>query len=344
MHTIAWKDGSLEVLDQRLLPFQTQYQTLSDWRSVVVAIKDMTVRGAPIIAVAAAYGAVLAANDPDFFSALDELEHARPTAVNVRQAFKRIRRAAELPGSEQLRYQMLLNAARAVEIDELHSCRRIGIYGKTLLETLWREKERTLNVMTHCNAGRLACVDYGTATAPIYLAPEIPVHVWVSETRPRNQGFSLTAFELAERGVAHTLIPDNAAGFLIRKGDVDLVIVGADRVTKNGDVVNKIGTYLKALAAYESGVPFYVALPSATFDPSLATGDQTPIETRSEEEVTHIWGYDDERNEVRRLRIVPQNAKAVNYGFDVTPAKFVTAYITDKGVFGADKLATLIKN
>ena len=341
MHPLAWKEGSLEVLDQRLLPFETRYQTLTDWPSAVEAIKNMTVRGAPLIAVAAAYGAVLAAKSPDFWHALDELEHARPTAVNVRQAFKRIRRVAELPGSDELRYQMTLNVARAVETDELHSCRRIGIYGKALLEKLWKEKRRTINVMTHCNAGRLACVDYGTATAPIYLSPEIPVHVWVSETRPRNQGFSLTAFELAERGVAHTLIPDNAAGFLMRKGEVDMVVVGADRVTRNGDVVNKVGTYLKALAAYESGVPFYVALPSATYDPSLAAGDETPIETRSESEVTHLWGFDDERGEVRQLRIAPQYARAVNYGFDVTPAKLVSGYITDKGVFGVEGLSAL---
>jgi methylthioribose-1-phosphate isomerase len=301
----------------------------------------MTVRGAPIIAVTAAYGAVLATESDDFHAALDALEHARPTAVNVQRAMKRIRRIAALPGTPSLRRRMLLEVAKAVELDELHACRRIGMYGKQILERGWKEKNRPLQILTHCNAGRLACVDYGTATAPIYLAPEIPVHVWVSETRPRNQGFSLTAWELSQKGVANTLIPDNAAGYLIRKGEVDMVIVGADRVTRNGDVVNKIGTYLKALAARESGIPFYVALPSATYDPNLSRGDETPIETRSEREVTHIWGYDDETDKMLEVRIVPDGAKALNYGFDVTPADLVTAYITDRGILNSERLEAL---
>jgi methylthioribose-1-phosphate isomerase len=316
-------DG-VEVIDQRVLPHRFATVALRTPEAVAAAIRDMTVRGAPLIGAAAGYGVYLAARaGADVDRAAELLCAARPTAVNLRWAVRQVVEAA--------RTGRALEAARRIVADELERSRRIGEHGLPLLREI-ADRNGEVRVLTHCNAGWLACIDHGTATAPVYAAHDsvVPVHVWVSETRPRNQGAALTAFELGEHGVRHTVVADNACGHLLRQGLVDLVIVGADRVAANGDTANKVGTYLKALAAHDNGVPFYVGLPTSTIDWSLADGSGIPIEERSADEVRYAEGLG--RDGPGRVLLVPEGSPAGNPAFDVTPARLVTAFVTEHGV------------
>ena len=316
--------SGVEVIDQRVLPHRFATVALRTPEEVAAAIRDMTVRGAPLIGAAAGYGVYLAARaGADVDRAAEVLCAARPTAVNLRWAVRQVVEAA--------RAGRALEAARRIVTDELDRSRRIGEHGLPLLRAV-AQRTGEVRVLTHCNAGWLACIDYGTATAPVYAAHDagVPVHVWVSETRPRNQGAALTAFELGEHGVRHTVVADNACGHLLRQGLVDLVFVGADRVAANGDTANKIGTYLKALAARDNGVPFYVALPTSTIDWSLADGSGIPIEERSADEVRYAEGLG--RDGSGRVLLVPEGSPAGNPAFDVTPARLVTAFVTEHGV------------
>ncbi len=330
----------VEIIDQTLLPHELRVVRLESVEDAAVAIESMQVRGAPLIGATAAWGVALAMRadrgDASLSAAVDRLMRTRPTAVNLRWALQRC--ASELaatPGEQRREAAYRLAAAicdEDVSINEL-----IGAHGLEVFKRIRKtEAERPLRVLTHCNAGWLATVDWGTALAPIYKAHEsgIPVHVWVDETRPRNQGASLTAWELASHGIPHDVIVDNAGGHLMREGLVDLVITGTDRTAANGDVCNKIGTYLKALAADDNQIPFYVALPSPTIDWSISSGAEIPIEERSAEEVTHIWGLDDDGNR-RRVRLTGAAVSARNYGFDVTPARLVTGLITERGICDA---------
>lgn len=318
------------ILDQRLLPWEIKWVELRDAATAERAIREMWTRGAPLIGVTAAYGLALAlAADPSdagLAAGHALLLAARPTAVNLRWALDDVAaHVRALPPAE--RAAAAFARADAIADEDAAMSEAIGRHGLALLQTLHASHpDRPLNILTHCNAGWLATVDYGTATAPIYMAHDagLPVHVWVDETRPRNQGALLTAFELASHGVPHTVIVDNAGGHLMMNGQVDAVIVGTDRVAANGDVCNKIGTYLKALAAHDNGVPFYVALPSTTFDATTPTGADVPIEERGADEVTHVAG------EGGTIRVTASGA--ANPAFDVTPARLVTGYITERGV------------
>jgi methylthioribose-1-phosphate isomerase len=334
-----WADETVRVIDQRWLPHRFKVAEISSYRDAAVAIREMWVRGAPLIGATAAYGVALAmradASDAMLAAAADELAAARPTAVNLAWALAEMRRAlAPLAPGERAAAAW----ARAAEICEadVEMNRAIGAHGLEVLLGIAREKPgKPLNILTHCNAGWLATVDWGTATAPIYRAvgEGLAVHVWVDETRPRNQGAQLTAWELASHGVPHTLVVDNAGGHLMQRGAVDLVLVGTDRVTARGDVCNKIGTYLKALAAMDNSLPFYVALPSPTIDWSVTDGLDVPIEERNGREVTHVWGAG--ADGPVEVRICPEGTGAANPGFDVTPARLVTGLITERGVCAA---------
>jgi methylthioribose-1-phosphate isomerase len=338
-------DGwSIGAVDQRRLPHDFVVARLTSCDSAVDAIRSMLVRGAPLIGATAAYGMALAmrtdASDTALNHAYKTLIAARPTAINLQWALDGMRSVLRpLPPSERA----AVAYSRAAEIAEQDIAinKGIGQHGLALIEAVAATKKpgERVNVLTHCNAGWLATVDWGTATAPIYLAHDHghAVHVWVDETRPRNQGASLTAWELGHHGVPHTVIPDNTGGHLMQHGLVDLVIVGTDRVTANGDVCNKIGTYLKALAARDNGVPFYVALPSPTIDFSVDDGiSEIPIEQRGAEEVTDITGRTAD-GRIETVRIVPDGSPVANYGFDVTPARLVTGLITERGVLPADR-------
>ncbi|MGH6616936.1 S-methyl-5-thioribose-1-phosphate isomerase [Sphingomonas sp.] len=318
------------IMDQRDLPWTINWVELRSAQDAERAIREMWTRGAPLIGATAAYGLAMALAEDGSDDTLDRayrfLLASRPTAVNLRWALdKLVETVCPLPTAE--RAAAAFARADAICDEDVELNRAIGAHGLELFRELHaRYPDRPLNILTHCNAGWLATVDYGTATAPIYLAHDagIPVHVWVDETRPRNQGALLTAFELSGHGVPHTVIADNAGGHLMMTGQVDAVIVGTDRVTANGDVCNKIGTYLKALAAKDNGVPFYVALPYTTFDADTATGADVPIEERSSDEVTHVSG------EGGSIRVTASNA--ANPAFDVTPARLVTAYLTERGL------------
>jgi methylthioribose-1-phosphate isomerase len=323
------------VLDQTRLPWEIAWVSIDTAEEAARAISTMQVRGAPLIGATAAYGLALAlredASDPGLARARAMLAATRPTAVNLAWALARVARTvAALP--PEARADRAWDEAEAIAAEDAAMCAAIGRHGLSLIASAAARKHGPVNILTHCNAGWLATVDWGTATAPIYAAHDagIAVHVWVDETRPRNQG-ALTAFELGAHGVPHTVIADNAGGHLMARGAVDLVLVGADRVARNGDVANKIGTYLKALAARDTGVPFWVALPCSTIDWSLASGADIPIEERSAEEVTHLAGLD-ETGAVRRLRVVAPGSAAANPAFDVTPARLVTGLITERGL------------
>jgi len=326
---------SVRIFDQRQLPWRVEIAELTSVEKAARAIKEMWTRGAPLIGATAAYGLCLGlrvdASDAALETNYKILLATRPTAVNLRWALDRMKGAVKaLQGAE--RVKAAYQCAAAICDEDVATCRSIGEHGVKLLEVLaGAATGRTLNILTHCNAGWLATVDYGTALAPIYLAHDrrVPVHVWIDETRPRNQGASLTAFELAQHGVPHTVIADNAGGLLMQQRKVDMCIVGTDRVARNGDVCNKIGTYLKALAAHDNGVPFYIGLPMSTFDPSIARGADIPIEERSADEVTIVHGKDAQGNPAS-VRIT--DSPAGNPAFDVTPARLVTGYITEKGV------------
>jgi methylthioribose-1-phosphate isomerase len=324
-------DGKgVRILDQRRLPWEIVWVELRSAQAAEVAIREMWTRGAPLIGATAAYGLAMALAEDSSDGGLDAafalLAEARPTAVNLRWALEQVA-AAVCPLAPADRAGAAFARADAICDEDVALNKAIGEHGLALLRDLHaKHPERPLNILTHCNAGWLATVDYGTATAPIYLAHDagIPVHVWVDETRPRNQGALLTAFELAGHGVPHTVIADNAGGHLMMQGQVDAVIVGTDRVTANGDVCNKIGTYLKALAAHDNDVPFYVALPYTTYDANTATGRDIPIEERSGDEVTHVAG------EGGTIRVTA--SAAANPAFDVTPARLVSGYLTERGL------------
>ena len=338
------------VIDQTRLPFRFETVALGSAEQAADAIRSMVVRGAPLIGATAAYGVALAmradASDTALEAALALLGATRPTAVNLRWALERMR-GAIAPLAPEAREEAAYAEAAAICDEDVALCRSIGEHGLPVIAEIAARKPagEPVNILTHCNAGWLATVDWGTALAPIYLAHDagIPVHIWVDETRPRNQGAALTAYELGSHGVPHTVIADNAGGHLMQHGQVDMAIVGTDRTTASGDVANKIGTYLKALAAHDNGVPFYVALPSPTIDWSISDGlADIPIEERAAREVTHLSGLADD-GEVRSVRVVAPGSGAANPAFDVTPARLVTGLITERGVCAAsaDGLAQL---
>lgn len=327
---------SVHIFDQRALPWNLDIVELKTCEDAAIAIRDMWTRGAPLLAMTGAYGLALAlredASDAALDTAYNRLIQTRPTAINLKWALDKMREAV-FPLSGQARVDAAYATAAHLCDEDVQTNQAIGEHGFDLIQKLHQENPgKTINILTHCNAGWLATVDYGTATSPIYRAHDagIPVHVWVDETRPRNQGAFLTAYELAEHGVPHTVIADNTGGLLMQQGRVDLCIVGTDRVTRNGDVCNKIGTYLKALAAHDNNVPFYVALPYSTFDPALESGADIPIEERAPEEVTHIEGLSEDGRTISKVRLT--RSPALNLGFDITPARLVSAYITEKGV------------
>ena len=328
--------SGVEIIDQTRLPHALVLRTLRTLEDAAEAIAVMRVRGAPLIGATAAYGLALAlaeeAGDARIEAACAALAATRPTAVNLRWALERMT-AHLLPLPPRHRRDAAWAEAAAICDEDVAINQAIGRHGLDLIRARHQRRSGTLNVMTHCNAGWLATVDWGTALAPVYAAFDagLPVHVWVSETRPRNQGAALTAWELASHGVPHTVIADNAAGHLMQRGEVDLVIVGADRVAANGDVANKIGTYLKALAAADNGVPFYVAVPGPTLDWRLADGSGIPIEARAAAEVTHIQGRAED-GRVLGVRLTPEASPAANPAFDVTPARLVTGLITERGI------------
>jgi methylthioribose-1-phosphate isomerase len=331
------------IIDQTRLPFELRTQRLITVEEAAHAIRAMLVRGAPLIGATAAYGMALAVradpSDAATAHASELLLATRPTAVNLRWAVEDLRTLLRQTPAER-RVEAAYRRAGEIAEADIAMNRAIAGHGLPLIsQALARKADKSrVDVLTHCNAGWLATVDWGTALAPIYLAHDegVPVHVWVDETRPRNQGASLTAWELGQHGVPHTVIADNAGGHLMQRGRVDLCIVGTDRTTVIGDVANKIGTYLKALAAHDNGVPFYVALPSPTVDWSLADGRSIPIEERNADEVSEIAGRLDS-GEVARVRVIPDGSAAANYAFDVTPAKYVTALITERGVCPASR-------
>jgi methylthioribose-1-phosphate isomerase len=328
--------GSIRIIDQSRLPFEFATVDLETLDDAAQAIQTMVVRGAPLIGATAAYGMALAsrenASDAHIDEAMLTLQATRPTAHNLAWALSRMRRALAgvAPGG---RPDAAFREAAAICDADVEQCRSIGFHGLEIIRGLAKKTGRRVDILTHCNAGWLACVDWGTALSPIYMAHDagISVHVWVDETRPRNQGAALTAFELGAHGVPHTVIADNLGGHLMQRGQVDMVIVGSDRVTASGDVCNKVGTYLKALAARDNAVPFYAALPSSTIDWSLDDGREIPIEERSASELTHMTGLTSS-GAIETVRVVPEASPALNLGFDVTPARLVTALITERGI------------
>ena len=331
----------VQIIDQRLLPHDYKVHDLRTWQDADIAIAEMYVRGAPLIGATAAWGLYLAAledsSSAGVLAAADALLQSRPTAVNLRWAIDRVRQLVDESGDDLVR--RIRDDAQAICDEDVEISRGIGEHGVSLLEEISKRKSGdTVNVLTHCNAGSLATINYGTATAPIYIAQQrgIDVHVWVDETRPRNQGSQLTAWELAQSGVPHTLIVDNAGGHLMQHGMVDLVITGTDRTTRCGDVANKIGTYLKALAARDNDIPFYVALPSTTIDWNSRDGlKEIPIEERDPEEVSHIYGISD--GKPTRVRTTANDTPVSNFAFDVTPARLVTGLITERGICDASE-------
>ena len=338
------KQGSIGVIDQRVLPHEFKTLTLRTMEQCAEAIRNMTVRGAPLIGATAAYGICFAlredSSDAGFASAYQVLHKTRPTAINLKWALDQMQAAVlQLPPAKRLEAAYV----RAAELcdEDVAVCESIGKNGLTIFREILAKKPAgsRLNVLTHCNAGWLACVDWGTALAPIFMAHDagLPIHVWVDETRPRNQGASLTAWELNQHGIPHTVVVDNAGGHLMQHGLVDLCIVGTDRTTAQGDVCNKIGTYLKALAANDNKVPFYVALPSSTIDWTIKDGlAEIPIEERSAAEVTHLRGKAADGS-CLEVQVTPDGTPACNYGFDVTPARLVTGLITEKGTCAASE-------
>jgi methylthioribose-1-phosphate isomerase len=335
-------DGrSVDVIDQTLLPFEFALRRLGTLDDAALAIRDMVVRGAPLIGVTAAYGIGLAlcedASDAGLRAAVQRLAATRPTAINLHWALERMRSAvvAEAPPR---RVERAHAEAGAIADEDVAACAAIGRYGATILSRLMESRRgEPVRVLTHCNAGWLACVDWGTALAPVYAAHDagVPLHVWVDETRPRNQGAALTAFELGAHGVPHTVVVDNTGGHLMQRGLVDVCIVGSDRTTAAGDVANKIGTYLKALAARDCGVPFYAALPSSTIDWALGDGVRAiPIEERDGREVTHVRGRT-QGGRIEEVEVVAPGSPVANPAFDVTPARLVTGIITERGIADA---------
>ena len=339
--TIWFENNNVKIIDQTKLPHQFIVKDLKTSKEAINAIKTMEVRGAPLIGATAAYGLVLSIiekNDLPFLKKTSEdLIASRPTAINLKWAVNRMmKKLSGIDNNEILK--LALEEAKAIVEEDVIFCKNIGTNGLKIIEDIANKKKDTVNILTHCNAGWLATIDWGTATSPIYHAHQkgIKVHVWVDETRPRNQGANLTSYELNEEGILNTIIADNTGGILMQRGQVDMCIVGTDRTLSNGDVCNKIGTYLKALAAKDNNIPFYVALPSSTIDWNIKDHKKIPIEERNSEELSHIEGLDKD-NKLQKVLIYPQKSKAMNLAFDVTPAKYVTGLITEKGVCKASE-------
>ena len=326
----------VKIIDQTKLPHQFIIKDLKTVKDAIIAIKTMEVRGAPLIGGTAAYGIVLAVlenNDLEFIKkSSEELIKSRPTAINLQWAIHRMNNKLSMVNSNDL-FEVALNEAKEICDEDVKFCEKIGFNGLKIIEEIYEKKKATVNILTHCNAGWLATIDWGTATSPIYHAHKkgIPVHIWVDETRPRNQGANLTSYELNEENIPNTIIADNTGGILMQRGEVDMCIVGTDRTLSTGDVCNKIGTYLKALAAKDNNIPFYVALPSSTIDWDIKNAKDIPIEERNSEELSHVEGVD-ENNEIRKILIYPNKSKAMNLAFDVTPAKYITGLITERGI------------
>ena len=330
------KRKSVKIIDQTKLPHQFIIKDLKTVKDTINAIRVMEVRGAPLIGGAAAYGIVLAIiekNKPDFIKQNAKLLiQSRPTAINLKWAVDRMmKNISGIDNSEVLK--VAIDEAKTICDEDVKFCENIGLNGLKIIEEIYNKKKSTINILTHCNAGWLATINWGTATSPIYHAHKkgIPIHVWVDETRPRNQGANLTSYELNEEKIPNTIIADNTGGILMQRGEVDLCIVGTDRTLSTGDVCNKIGTYLKALAANDNNIPFYVALPSSTIDWDTKDLKDIPIEERNSEELSHIEGIDED-GKIKKVMIYPKKSKAMNLAFDVTPAKYVTGLITEKGV------------
>jgi methylthioribose-1-phosphate isomerase len=337
---------SVRVIDQRQLPHQLDIMTLDTVDKVIYAIQEMVVRGAPLIGVTGAYGVWVALNttadEAAFLSECRRIREARPTAVNLAWAVDCVQPLVLQAQGRAARLSAALETAGRIAEEEVNNCRKIGEHGARLIAETAKMKQGPVNILTHCNAGWLACVEWGTATAPVYIAHEqgTDVHVWVDETRPLNQGARLTAWELGKGGIRHTVVTDNAGGHLMQHGMVDMVIVGTDRSTFTGDVANKIGTYLKALAAKDNGIPFYVALPSSTFDWEKRDGiKEIPIEERNPDEVRFAQGLTS--TGIDNVLLTPNESAAANYAFDVTPARLVTGFITERGVCAANEQAVL---
>ena len=339
--TIWFENNVVKIIDQTKLPHKFLIKDLKSAKEAINAIKTMEVRGAPLIGATAAYGLVLAIienNDQSFLKkSADDLIKSRPTAINLKWAVDRMMNKLSGVNSEKI-LDIALNEAKEICEEDINFCENIGLNGLKIIEEIYNEKKDTVNILTHCNAGWLATINWGTATSPIYHAHNkgIPVHVWADETRPRNQGANLTSYELNEEGIKNTIISDNTGGILMQRGQVDMCIVGTDRTLSNGDVCNKVGTYLKALAAKDNNVPFYVALPSSTIDWKIKNSKDIPIEERSSEELSKIEGVDENGN-IKKIQIYPNKSKAMNLAFDVTPAKYITGLITEKGICEASE-------
>ena len=340
--TIWFENNIVKIIDQTKLPHQFIIKNLKTVKDAINAIKTMEVRGAPLIGATAAYGLVLSIIEKNDLSYLkkssEDLISSRPTAINLKWAIDRMMKKLSGVNSNEI-LKIALNETKEIIEEDVDFCKNIGLNGLKIIEKIYDKKKDTVNILTHCNAGWLATIDWGTATSPIYHAHKkgIKVHVWVDETRPRNQGANLTSYELNQEGIPNTIIADNTGGILMQRDQVDVCIVGTDRTLSNGDVCNKIGTYLKALAAKDNNVPFYVALPSSTIDWNIKDHKKIPIEERNSEELSHVEGLDKD-NKLQRVLIYPQKSKAMNLAFDVTPAKYVTGLITEKGICEASEL------
>jgi len=335
------KNKVVKIIDQTKLPHKFIIKNLKTVKDAINAIKTMEVRGAPLIGATAAYGLVLSIlenNDQSFLKKSSEnLINSRPTAINLKWAVERMMKKLSGINSDQI-LNIALNEAKEICEEDVKFCENIGLNGLKIIEEIYNNKKDTINILTHCNAGWLATINWGTATSPIYHAHKkgIPIHIWVDETRPRNQGANLTSYELNEEEIPNTIIADNTGGILMQRGEVDICIVGTDRTIATGDVANKIGTYLKALAAHDNNVPFYVALPSSTIDWKTKDFKDIPIEERNSEELSHVEGLD-ENNNLKKVLIYPKKSKTMNLAFDVTPAKYVTGLITEKGICEASE-------
>ena len=339
--TIWFENKVVKIIDQTKLPHQFIIKDIKTVKDAINAIKVMEVRGAPLIGATAAYGLVLAIienNDQSFLKkSSEDLIMSRPTAINLKWAVDRMmKKLSGVNSNEKL--NIAIKEAQEICEEDIKFCENIGLNGLKLIQEIYNKKKSTVNILTHSNEGWLATINWGTATSPIYHAHKkgIPVHVWVDETRPRNQGANLTSYELNEEQIPNTIIADNTGGILMQRAEVDICIVGTDRTLANGDVCNKIGTYLKALAANDNKVPFYVALPSSTIDWDIKNFKDIPIEERNSEELSHIEGLD-ENNNLKKIHIYPKKSKAMNLAFDITPAKYVTGLITEKGICEASE-------
>ena len=347
--TIWFENNAVKIIDQTKLPHQFVIKELKKVKDAINAIKLMEVRGAPLIGATAAYGLVLAIienNDQSFLKkSSEDLIESRPTAINLKWAVDRMMNRLKGLNSTKI-LNIAIDEAEKICEEDITFCEKIGLNGLQIIEEIYSKKKDTINILTHCNAGWLATINWGTATSPIYHAHKkgIPIHVWTDETRPRNQGANLTSYELNEEGIKNTIIADNTGGILMQRGEVDICIVGTDRTLANGDVCNKVGTYLKALAAHDNSVPFYVALPSSTIDWDIKNYKDIPIEERDSKELSHIDGIDKDGN-LKNILIYPKKSKAMNLAFDITPAKYVTGLITEKGICEAsmDGLTKLFK-